>query len=74
MKELFERAGRMGQFNDELVMELLLQMDTAATETRGLFVVGAAVHPGLVDEMVLSRFEEWVDVSPAGAALPPRVT
>jgi AAA+ superfamily predicted ATPase len=55
-------------------MELLLQMDTAATETRGLFVVGATVHPGLVDEMVLSRFEEWVDVSPAGDALPPHVT
>jgi AAA+ superfamily predicted ATPase/O-acetyl-ADP-ribose deacetylase (regulator of RNase III) len=67
-------AGRPGQFNGELVMELLLQMDTAATETRGLFVVGATVHPGLVDEMVLSRFEEWVDVSPAGDALPPHVT
>lgn len=66
------KAGGTGQCNAELVMELLVQLDNAAKKTTDLFVLGAAVHPSVVDEMVLARFEEWIDVSPTGDALPPR--
>jgi SpoVK/Ycf46/Vps4 family AAA+-type ATPase/O-acetyl-ADP-ribose deacetylase (regulator of RNase III) len=64
------RVGTTAQSDAELIMELLVQLDTAAKKVTDLFVVGAAVHPSLVDEILLAKFEEWIDVSPAGDALP----
>lgn len=59
-------SGKADQFTGEIVTELLTQMEGVKKVTGTLFVLAATNHPNLVDDAVLSRFEDRIEIPNPG--------
>ena len=59
-------GGKGDQYTSEIVNELLTQMDGVKKTSGTVFVLAATNYPHLVDDAVLSRFEERLEIPNPG--------
>jgi transitional endoplasmic reticulum ATPase len=55
-------SAKADQYTDEIVTQMLTELDGVKKNERHVFLLAATNHPELVDEAILSRFVEKIDI------------
>jgi SpoVK/Ycf46/Vps4 family AAA+-type ATPase len=55
-------SGKADQYTDEIVTQMLTELDGVKKHDRHVFLLAATNHPELVDEAILSRFVDKIEI------------